>query len=261
MRRSLFYFCRQGRRAHGWFPPAVSLLWGISQQIALALISSVMHVAELWRYPVKSLRGEQIQETAITELGIPHDREIVVLREGVRRVATARTKFRLLALQGSINGEGITTVNGHPWDSAEAHDLVMEACGEPVQLIQFTGPQRFDVLPLLVATDGAIAYMNVDRRRFRPNIIIGGVDGLAEREWEAKNIRIGEVVIHAAQLRGRCVMTTYDPDTQEQDVKVLHRIVKELDGTFALDCSVVTPGHIKIGDTVELIESPALASH
>jgi uncharacterized protein YcbX len=122
-----------------------------------------------------------------------------------------------------------------------------------VQLLQFTGPQRFDVLPLLVATDGAIAYMNVDRRRFRPNIIIGGVEGLAERDWEGKNIRIGNVVINAAQLRGRCVMTTYDPDTQVQDVNVLHRIVKELDGTFALDCSVVTPGHINVGDAVEVL--------
>jgi uncharacterized protein len=213
-----------------------------------------MHVAELWRYPVKSLRGEQIHETDITELGIPHDREIVVLREHVRRVATARTKFKLLGLQGSLNGGDKAAINGHPWDSPEAHDLVADACGEPIQLLQFAGPQRFDVLPLLVATDGAIAYMNVDRRRFRPNIILGGVEGLTEREWEKKNLRIGDVVIHAAQLRGRCVMTTYDPDTQEQDVSVLHRIVKELEGTFALDCSVVTPGHIKVGDPVDLVD-------
>ena len=214
-----------------------------------------MHVAELWRYPVKSLRGEPITETDIIELGIPHDREIVVLRQSVRRVATARTKYKMLALQGSIKADGTTTINGHRWDSPEANALVTEACGEPVQLLQFTGPQRFDVLPLLVATDGAIAYMNVDRRRFRPNIIIGGVDGLTEREWEGKDIRIGEVVIHAAQLRGRCVMTTYDPDTQQQDVQVLHRIVKELDGTFALDCSVVSPGHIKVGDEVEIVDA------
>jgi uncharacterized protein YcbX len=213
-----------------------------------------MHVAELWRYPVKSLRGEQITETDITELGIPHDREIVVLRHSVRRVASARTKYKMLALQGSIDGDGTTTVNGHRWDSPEANGLVTEACGEPVQLLQFTGPQRFDVLPLLVATDGAIAYMNVDRRRFRPNIIIGGVEGLAERGWEGKNIRIADVVIHAAQLRGRCVMTTYDPDNQEQNVQVLHRIVKELDGTFALDCSIVTPGHIKVGDQVQITD-------
>jgi hypothetical protein len=39
---------------------------------------------------------------------------------------------------------------------------------------------RFDILPLLVTTDGAIAAFGRDVRRPRPNILIGGVDGLAE---------------------------------------------------------------------------------
>ena len=90
----------------------------------------------------------------------------------------------------------------------------------------------------------------MDRRRFRPNILIGGVDGLAERQWEGKQIRIGEVEILAAQLRARCVMTTYDPDTLVQDRNVLFRIVKEFDGTMALDCSVSKPGTIRVGDQV-----------
>jgi uncharacterized protein len=33
-----------------------------------------MHVAEIWRYPVKSLKGERLTETEITKLGIPGDR-------------------------------------------------------------------------------------------------------------------------------------------------------------------------------------------
>ncbi len=116
------------------------------------------------------------------------------------------------------------------------------------------GTERFDVLPLLVATDGAISALGVDRRRLRPNILIGGVEGLSERHWEAKQIRIGEVTIYAAQLRARCVMTTYDPDTLVQDRNVLFRIVKEFDGTMALDCSVVTPGTIRLGDEVTVVE-------
>ena len=45
----------------------------------------------------------------------------------------------------------------------------------------------------------------------------------------------GEAVIDAAQLRGRCVMTTYDPDTLRQDLNVLKSIARELDGVMALD--------------------------
>ena len=120
-------------------------------------------------------------------------------------------------------------------------------------LVQIKGPERFDVLPLLVATDSAIASMGVDRRRFRPNILIGDVNGLEERTWPGKQLRIGEIVVYAQKLRERCVMTTYDPDTQVQDLGVLRRIVSDYDGTMALDCSVVTPGKIRVGDTVELL--------
>jgi len=103
-----------------------------------------------------------------------------------------------------------------------------------------------------VATDGAINYMGVDSRRLRPNIIVGGVEGLQEREWPGHRLRIGEAVIHAAQLRGRCVMTTYDPDTLKQDMGVLRSIVSKLGGVMALDSFVVSGGLIREGDLVAL---------
>ena len=112
--------------------------------------------------------------------------------------------------------------------------------------------EGFDVLPLLVATDGAIAALGVDHRRLRPNIVIAGVEGLAERAWPGRKLRIGDAVIAVAKLRGRCVMTTYDPDTQEQDMSVLRRIVKEFGGRMALDCDVVEGGVVAVGDRVEL---------
>ena len=80
------------------------------------------------------------------------------------------------------------------------------------------------------------------------------MEGLTEREWPGRNLKIGETVIHAAKLRGRCVMTTYDPDTLKQDVNVLKSIVRELDGEMALDSSVVKGGWIREGDPVELVD-------
>ena len=214
-----------------------------------------MHVAELWRYPVKSLRGEMLPAVEVLETGIRGDREILVLSAARNRVITSRTHHRLLGLQGGIEqASGQATINGLPWDSPAARALVEQAAGEPVELIQLATTDRFDVLPLLVATDGAIQASGFDRRRFRPNILIGGVEGLAERQWEGKRLRLGEVEIRAAQLRARCVMTTYDPDTLQQDKSVLFRIVSDFDGTMALDCSVVKPGMIRVGDSVTLLD-------
>lgn len=209
-----------------------------------------MHVSEIWRYPVKSLKGEQLQQTEITPLGIPGDREIVVMRALNSRVLTSRVRPTLLGLQGSINEAGVATINGHPWDSDPAQHLVNNAAGEEVSLLRVPGPERFDVLPLLIATDGTVEHLKIDRRRLRPNIVIAGVNGLAERHWPGGTLAIGDVRIRVHKLRERCVMTTYDPDTQEQDKSVLLRIIRDLDGTAALDCSVLEPGMIRAGDAV-----------
>jgi uncharacterized protein YcbX len=213
-----------------------------------------MHVSEIWRYPVKSLKGERLQQTEITKLGIPGDRQIAVIRTINGRFLTSRSKPKLLGLQGSINANGVPTINGYLWNSAEALELVREAAGEPVTLQQIPPPQAFDVLPLLVATDGAARYLNIDHRRLRPNILLADVPELEERKWPGRIIAIGEVRIHAEKLRDRCVMTTFDPDTQAQDPSVLLRIVRELDGSTALDSSVITQGKIRVGDQAHIVD-------
>jgi uncharacterized protein YcbX len=215
-----------------------------------------MYVSELWRYPVKSLKGEPLDEVEIGTNGFAGDR-LVHVRSGGGRVITSRTKPRLLALHGTLDPDGETLIDGRPWHAAESRTAVRAAAGEDAELVAYDKLDRFDVLPLSVATDGAIAAVGVDRRRFRPNIVIGGVEGLAERRWPGGQLRIGEAVITVARLRPRCVMTTYDPDTQEQDHSVLRRIVSEFGGAVALDCAVVTPGRIRVGDRVELLRSAA----
>ncbi len=90
-----------------------------------------MHVAELWRYPVKSLRGELLQEAEVLKTGIRGDREIVVVSKARQRVITSRTHHRLLGLQGGISPETHeATINGIPWDTPAALPLVEAAIGE-----------------------------------------------------------------------------------------------------------------------------------
>src|SRR5215468_5906109 len=203
-----------------------------------------MYIQELWRYPVKSLAGEQLQEVELTLHGMLGNR-VVHVRDARGRVVTSRTKPHLLGLHGT-------------WDvihrqSPTAAEAVRRAAGARAHLVRYDGLERFDVLPLLVATDGAIAQLGVDHRRLRPNIVLAGVDGLAERQWPGRRLRLGEAIIEVAQVRGRCVMTTYDPDTQEQDLTVLRRLVEEFDGRMALDCAVIQGGRLTVGAPVILL--------
>ena len=208
-----------------------------------------MLVAELWRYPVKSLRGESLPEAEITTLGIAGDR-LVHARRPAGRVYTARTHPGMLGLQGGLDPNGVPTVDGRPWDTPEALSAVRAVTAPDAELVYFDGdgPQRHDVLPISVATDGGVNAVGVDRRRFRPNVLLEGVPGLTERDWVGRELHLGDAVLGVRQVRGRCVMTTYDPDTLEQDIRVLQKIVFQLGGRTALDCYVVRPGIVRVGD-------------
>ena len=145
-------------------------------------------------------------------------------------------------------------MDGRPWTAPDVAAAVAKAVGQPVRLGKDESLERFDVLPLLVVTDGIVRHLGVDRRRFRPNLFIEGVAGLAERDWEGRRLRIGEAIVAPASRRGRCVMTTYDPDTLAQDHSVLRRIARELDGELGLDTTVLQAGRVAVGDPVELLE-------
>lgn len=217
-----------------------------------------LHVAQLWRYPVKTLAGERIDTAELTSNGIPGDRIVHV--RGPEGVRTARRQHRLLGLRGTLDPAGRPLVNGHPWDSPEALALVREAAGDDARLAAFDGPERFDVLPLLVATDGAVAAFGRDVRRLRPNIVVGGVEGLAERDWAGAELQIGDAVIALDSLRGRCPMTTVDPDTLERDPQVLKDIGRRFGGRLALNADVLRPGTISVGDPVQLRLPAAVTS-
>lgn len=212
-----------------------------------------MRVAELWRYPVKSMAGERLNVAEVGPGGMPGDR-VVHVENRRERLITARSHPALLGFQARLGPDGEPMVDGRVWTAPEVAAAVRTAVGDGAHLVRYDGVERFDVLPLLVATDGAIAALGVDRRRLRPNIVVAGVDGLAERGWPGRRLRIGSAVIRAAKLRRRCVMTTYDPDTLDQDLGVLERIADEFGGTMALDCEVLEGGLVAVGDPVALLD-------
>jgi hypothetical protein len=209
-----------------------------------------LYVAGLWRYPVKTLAGERLPMTSLTTDGVPFDRVVQV--HGPEGVRTSRRHFQLLGLRGTLGAEGRPLINGYPWDSAEALALVKRAAGDDAWLEASGGPERFDVLPLLVATDGAVEAFGRDVRRLRPNILIGGVEGLEETHWPGAELHIADAIIRLDSLRGRCPMTTVDPDTLVRDPEVLRDIGRRVGGRLALNADVVHGGDIRVGDTVTL---------
>ena len=214
-------------------------------------MAMTLHVAGLWRYPVKSLAGEPLDTATLEPAGIPGDR--IVRVRGPEGVRTSRRQYRLLGLRGTLDPEGRPRIDGHRWDSPEALALVKAAAGADAWLEAWDGLDRFDILPLLVATDGAVAAFGRDIRRLRPNILVGGVEGLSERDWAGAELHIASAIVRLDSLRGRCHMTTIDPDTLEVDPGVLRDIVRRFGNRLALNASVVRAGTIRVGDPVTLV--------
>lgn len=227
---------------------------------------SEIRIDELWRYPVKSLAGESLPEVELTPDGVRGDRRVHV--RNARGPLTGRTRHGLLTLPARTRADGAVLVAGHPWRSVEASRLVAERAGPDAELAAYGGPERFDVANLLVATDGELAAFAerhgapLDRRRLRPNIVLCGVPFGTADTWPGTTaIAIGEALIGVHSPRGRCIVTSIDPGTGAQDLDVFRRIRQDFGGLMALNCWVIRPGAVRVGDRAELVATTARPAH
>jgi uncharacterized protein len=68
------------------------------------------------------------------------------------------------------------------------------------------------------------------------------------------------VLIGVQDLRLRCIMTSYDPDTLIQDKDITRDIYRRFGGTLALNCFVIEGGDITVGEEVQLVRGRACAA-
>jgi uncharacterized protein YcbX len=119
-------------------------------------------------------------------------------------------------------------------------------CDHRTQVISLIG---LGSLRALEASVGAAR----DKRRFRANVYVEGLEPWAEFEWLGKTLRVGEVTMVVQERINRCGATTVNPDTAERDanpVKELKQGFGHVDmGVFA---EVVTGGVVRLGDEIGL---------
>ncbi|MFA5110392.1 MAG: hypothetical protein WC443_03210 [Desulfobaccales bacterium] len=70
---------------------------------------------------------------------------------------------------------------------------------------------------------------------------------------------MAEVLIGLRDLRLRCIITAYHPDTLIKDEKVMRSIFRRFDGKLSLNCFVIENGEIAVGDEVQLVRSRTCA--
>jgi len=99
-----------------------------------------------------------------------------------------------------------------------------------------------------------VAGKPVEMARFRGNIWLDGLEAWAERAWIGKTIRLGTAEIEIRQHITRCMATTANPVSGDQDLWTLKLLTKNWGHTqFGLYGVVVKSGHISLHDKVAIL--------
>jgi len=205
-------------------------------------------VANLWRYPVKSLRGEALQRARVLADGLENDRTAALLVETPTHARAGKP------LRGKENNRLHLTADPETAASYAADD------GAVVTLDR-TLPRYFDARPVSVLLDRWVADVEalvgaaLDPRRWRPNVFVRSATETVwrERDLVGGTLRAGDVALRVLQPITRCVTPNYDVETGEALPEVLDAVVRERDAKVGVYCEVLTPGTIALGDELALV--------
>ena len=237
-----------------------------------------MRVAELWRYPVKSLQGERLEVAGITPEGVEGDRRYAIYDLETGLGLTARRVPELLFASARIP-DGARVEITLPDGSVAADDDALSAwLDRPVALrsaeadierryenpVDFEHDEPTSAWAPFEGAEGAFhdspavrvslvseaTLGDWDRRRFRSNLLL---DGEGEDALVGHRVALGEALLDVGTPIERCVMTTRaQPGGLERDVDVMRTIARERDACLAVGAVVSRPGTVRVGDELTL---------
>jgi uncharacterized protein YcbX len=245
--------------------------------------------------PVKGLAIEHIDEVDLLESGPRGDRRFFLIDEHDLLVNNKRRHAGALQLVHASYDEGDealtlrfpdgTVVAGDvscgaeitasfhklplparrvegPWD-----DALSELARRPVRLVMAPdggadrrrgGAATFLGQASLETIAAQIGVSDVDRRRFRMNFGLEGLEPHEEDGWLGRRVRVGEAVVVPQGNVGRCAITTQNPETGKPDLDTLGALARyrrDVETTeplpFGIHAAVAEPGRVRIGDPVE----------
>ena len=245
-------------------------------------------VAELWRYPVKSLQGEEVEHLTVGSQNVAGDRRYALRNAVDGTVLSAKRVPALFAGSARwVDDEVVLGIPGHGDIAAtdeRVHEAVSAWLDRPVRVTPVPEGELdlgrdsiwpevgafVDLSAVHLLTTASLETMaglepagDWDVRRFRPTALVAGAAaGYPEEEWIGQQVVIGGVTIEVELACERCGMVTQpQPALGSRPPlvrdKAVYRIVREQHSTnLGVYARVVEPGEIRVGDPLTVPPGP-----
>jgi uncharacterized protein YcbX len=218
-------------------------------------------VTEIWRYPVKSMAGEQLDACLISEHGLEGDRRWALIDGSPNRAGkrlTIRQHERLMNYQARLSNGGVEVLA----PTGEAHllddrfvQLLESESSRPLTLTDMAGANFDDSHVLIVNLATVRAFSeesgtHIDPRRFRANLYIDDLAPEEEISWIGRRIQAGAAELEVTARCERCVVITRDPDTAQTSPELLRLLTEQHETCMGVYCRVIRPGRVAVSDFV-----------
>jgi len=245
-------------------------------------------LVEIWRYPVKSMRGERLEVAEVDARGVGGDRAWAVVDLGSQKALSAKREARLLeasaawqdgrveialpgggrltagepeadAAVGEWLGRAVAVRRPRPGESvAFEMDLDPDDPEEAVDLHTPPGSWFDSTAPLHLLTTASLRAAGRLHPegvwappRFRPNLVVDlEAEGFAEDAWVGAEIRVGALRARGRRPTTRCVLTTRAQPGLPRDPRIL-RSLGVRDACLGIYLDVLRPATVRAGDLVE----------
>lgn len=233
-------------------------------------------IEAIFRYPVKSMRGEQIDAATLGWHGLEGDRRLAFRRPDERGGFPWLSASKLPALIaftplgreeriGEVLPTHVRTPEGQemPVFGEALAAEVGRRCGIPVQMMHlkhgvFDEASVSMIASATVREISRLAERSADVRRFRPNILVRSARAIPfeEDQWVGGVLTFGEAddapAVTVTMRDLRCVMVNIDPDGGSPAPEVMKACVHANDNNAGIYGTVTRIGRIAVGQTIIL---------
>ena len=240
------------------------------------MLTAVGHIEAIFRYPVKSMAGEQLTSAELGWHGIEGDRRLALRRvqdhSGFPWLTASKLPdlLRFTPLRGKNSVDGslpthIRTPHGEemPVFGEQLAAEIEGRYGAPVQMMQLRHGIFDDASVSVIALDTVreitrLAGLSPDVRRFRPNLLVRLLHPapFQEDNWLGGVLSFGEAddapAISVTMRDIRCAVVNLDPDSASPSPQVLKAVVQANQNNAGIYGTVIRTGRLCVGQSIFL---------